>query len=52
MIQICTASYAIMYSADSSASEAYDIRCLIVCAMVSMAPLLAGILALLDRNKW
>ncbi len=43
-----TASLAIMYSAASSASVADVITCLIMWAMLRMAPLLGGISTLVD----
>jgi len=51
MILMHMASRAMMYSAANSASVVDDITCLIMCAMLSMAPLLTGILALLERKS-
>ena len=51
MIQIYTASRAIMYRAANSASVADDITCLMMCAMLSTAPLLGGIGDSSDRKK-
>ena len=45
------ASRAMMYSAASSASVAYVMTCLIICAMLRIAPLFWGIVALLDKKK-
>ena len=47
-----TASRAIMYSAASSASVADDITFLMMCAMLSMAPLLGGSSESKDMKKW
>ena len=51
MIQIYTASCALMYRASSSASVADDITCLSMCVMLRMAPLLGGMSAPLERKK-
>ena len=51
IILMYTASRAVIYSADISASVADDITCLMICAMFNIAPLLGGILLLLDRKK-
>ena len=48
MIRMYIALQAIMYSALSSASVADVITCLIMCAMMSTALLLGGIVVLLD----
>ncbi len=50
-ILIYTASRAMMYNAANSASVADVMTCLMMCAMLSTAPLLAGIVALLEREK-
>ena len=50
-ILIYTASHAMMYSAANSALVADVMTCLMMCAIFSTAPLLAGIVALLDRKK-
>ena len=50
-ILIFTASRAMMYNAANSASVADVMTCLMMCAMLSTAPLLAGIVALLERKK-
>ena len=51
-ILIYTASRAMMYNAAKSASVAEDAMiCLMMCAMLSTAPLLAGIVASLERKK-
>ncbi len=50
-ILIYTASRAMMYNAANSASVADVMTCLMMCAMLSMAPLLAGIMASLERKK-
>ncbi len=51
-ILIYTASRAMMYNAANSASVA-DVMtcCLMMCAMLNTAPLLAGIVASLERKK-
>ena len=46
-----TASHAIIYRPANSASVADDMTCLIMCAILSMAPLLGGMSAPLDRKK-
>ena len=46
-----TASLAMMYNAANSASVAEDMTCLMTCAIFRMAPLLGGMLALLDKKK-
>ena len=51
MIQIYTAYLAIMNRAASLASVANKTTCLIMCAMLSMAPLFGGMVELLDRKK-
>ena len=51
IILIYTASRAIIYRAASSASVAEVITCLMMCAILSNAPLLVGILPPLDRKK-
>ena len=50
-ILIYTASRGMMYNAANSALVADVMTCLMMCAMLSMAPLLAGIVALLERKK-
>ncbi len=50
-ILIYTASLAIIYSAASLASVADVITCLMMWVMLRMAPLLGGILALVDMKK-
>ena len=50
-IPIYTASRAMMYNAANSASVADVMTCLMMCAMLSTAPLLAGIVASLERKK-
>jgi len=51
-ILIYTASRAMMYNAAKSASVAEDAMiCLMMCAMLSTAPLLAGIVASLEWKK-
>ena len=51
IIHIYTTSLAIIYSAASSASVADVITCLMMWAMLRMAPLLGGISALVDMKK-
>ena len=51
IILMHTASLAIIYSAASSASIANVITCLMMWAMLRMAPLLGGISALVDMKK-
>ena len=51
MILMYTAYLAIMYSAPSSASVADDMTFLMMCAMLRIAPLFAGICVLLNRKK-
>ena len=51
MILMYTASLAMMYSAASSASVADVMTCLMMCAILSTAPLFCGMVALLDRKK-
>ena len=51
MILISTASLAMMYSAASSASVANDMTCFIMCAMLRIALLFAGIPVSSDRKK-
>ena len=50
-ILIYTASHTMMYSTANSASVADVMPCLMMCAMFSTAPLLAGIVASLNRKK-
>ncbi len=50
-ILIYTASRAMMYNAANSASVADVMTCLMMCAIMSTAPLLAGIVASLERKK-
>ena len=50
-ILIYTASCAMMYNATNSASVADVMPCLMMCAMLIMVPLLAGIVASLERKK-
>ena len=50
-ILIYTASHAMMYNAANSALVADVMACLMMCAMLSTAPLLAGIVALFERKK-
>ena len=40
-----------MYNPDNYASVADVITCLMMCAMLSTAPLFAGIVVLIDRKK-
>ena len=51
IILMYTALRAMMYNAASSASVADDITCLMMCAMLSTAPLFCGIVELLDKKK-
>ena len=51
MMRIYTASCAIMYSAANSASVAEDMTCLMICAMLSTAPLLWGTDESVERKK-
>ena len=51
IILMYTASRSMMYSAVSSASVADVMTCLIMCAILIIAPLFCGIVALLDKNK-
>ena len=46
-----TASFAMMYNAASSAYVADDMTCFIMCAMLRIAPLFAGISVSSDRKK-
>ena len=50
-ILVYTASHSMMYSAASSASVAYFMMCLIMWAMLIIAPFFCGIVALLDKKK-
>ncbi len=50
-ILIYTASRAMMYNAAKSVSVADAMICLMMCAMLSTAPLLAGIVASLQWKK-
>ncbi len=50
-LRMGTASRALIYNAPSSASAAEDTAVLISCAMLSMAPLLAGSVVLDDMKK-
>ena len=47
-----TASLAMIYSAVSSASVADDMTCFIMCVMLRIAPLFAGIPVLSDKKKF
>ena len=51
MILMYTASLAMMYSAVISASVVDDMTCLIMCAILRIAPLFAGIPVSSDRKK-
>ena len=51
MIRMYTASLAMMYNAANSASVADVMTCLIMCAMLSTAPLFCGMVALFDKKK-
>ena len=46
------ASWPLMYSAPISASATDDMTALIICAVVCIAPLLAGVGMLSDMKKW
>ena len=46
------ASRALMYKAPSSASAAEDITALIICAIMSIAPLFHGMSSFSERKKW
>ena len=52
IILIYIALRAMMYSAASSILVANDMTCLIICAMLSIAALLVGTSAPLERKKW
>ncbi len=52
IILIYTDSCAMMYNVANSASVADVMTCLMMCAMLSMAPLLVGIVASLERKKY
>ena len=52
MMRMYTASRYILYKPANSASVADAMTCLMMCDMLIMAPLLAGIVVLLDRKKW
>ena len=51
IILMYTASLAMIYNAASSASVADVMTCFIICAMFNIAPLLGGMLLLLERKK-
>ena len=51
MMRVYTASRYIIYKLANSASVVDVITCLMMCAMLRMAPLLAGIVVLLERKK-
>ena len=52
IVLMYTALRAIMYNAASSTSVADVIKCFIMCAMLSTAPLFGGIVESLDKKKW
>ena len=52
IILMYTASRVMMYSAPNSASVADDMTCFIMCAILSMAPLLGGLSVSCDRKNW
>ena len=52
MMRMYTASRATMYSAAKSASVAEDMTCLMICAMLSTAPLLWGTEESAERKKF
>ncbi len=47
-----TASHALMYSAPSLALDALDVTALSILEMLRMAPLLGGLLTLVEQKKW
>ena len=50
--RIGTASHALMYSAPSLASAALDMTALSILEMLRTAPLLDGLLTLVEQKKW
>ena len=52
IILMYTDSRTIMYSAANSTPVAYGMVCLIMCATLSMAPLLVDTSTPLERKKW